>query len=190
MSTFKFKKAMENIEEPELLDKAWYEVELVEDPKLLPNNEAKKLLGDSPEFEEVERANADDPKYGMNAVLTLRVISDLPEESGRRLKLYIPYPMEADEKRYDGRGMIVYDAKQERFSKLSQAIHGESSGDEVEIGQGQRFQVFVDQQINPQTKTPGNTIDLFAGFKPGSRGDAAEISDGNLDHLLKKGKKK
>lgn len=190
MTTFKFKKAMENIEEPELLDEGWYKVRITEDPKLLPNNKAKELLGDEATFEQVEMANADDQTIGMNMVCKVEVVSAFPDENGRKLTIYIPYPMDADDKRYDNRGMIVADAKQERIAKLATAIHGEVLGDELDINQGNEFQAFVDQGLNKKTKLPSNSIDLFAGFKPVSQEDSFLSSGSELDIPLKKKKGK
>jgi len=83
MAEFEFLKDMGDIEEPILLSEDWYTVKVVDQPKVEKNAAAR----DGKSYED---------GAGMNLEIPVRVISDIPEESGRSFRLYIPFPVEED----------------------------------------------------------------------------------------------
>ena len=153
MTTLKFKKSIDDIEEPALLPEDWYIFRVTEPPEVKDNNSKKK------------GASYEDGA-GQNLVLKLRSVSDIAECSGRAFTLYLPYPSEEDMENYDGRGMLKYDAKMERIVDFANKATGCSAdGDEITILPNALIGIYVTQGLDQHENKPTNNLDWFQGFR-------------------------
>ena len=153
MAEFEFLKDMDDIEEPVLLSEDWYTVRVVDQPELKKNAAAR----DGKAYED---------GAGMNLEIPVRVVSEIPEENGRRFRLYIPYPVEEDLQHYDARGQLKYDAKLERLKNFCESFtkcHIE--GNKISIAVGAEGKIYITQSMDQQGTQMTNSFDLFSGFK-------------------------
>jgi len=168
MATFGFHKDVDDIEEGVPMDEDWYEAEVADEPKLMPNNAIKEVLGsdvtaDDDRIDDLLRTNE---KAGINLVIPLKIVSDLPEFDGRTQRLFLQYPSEYDEDRYDGIGQKKYDSKMANIALFASKFGGSVDGDSVTILPGNKGMVYVtlgESRQNPGQKI--NSVDPFAGFK-------------------------
>lgn len=165
MPTFKFRKNVDEVEEPELMPVDWYPVELYEDPTLEANATLRDAVDDLKDTKAVDAALKADEKAGFNMILRLAVESEDPRFDGRKLRLWLPYPSEYDLERYDSRGMLVYDAKMERIIKFAEKFGSGPEGDEVDIYAGMKGRVYIEQRRSQNREGLENAISMFAGFK-------------------------
>jgi len=164
MATFGFKKSVDDIEEPELLSEDWYAFEIAKEPEILMNRALAAEVGEGASDDEIDQALRENDKCGYNLVVSLMCISDDPLANGRRFKLYIPYPSDYDEDRYDGIGQKVYDAKLQRIAEFAEAFQGDVDGGEITMLPGGKGQAYVIVQEGQRGQM--NSVDLFSGFKP------------------------
>ena len=73
MGVFMYNKQIENIEEPALVPKDWYEAEIVEEPELRMNNELSKLVEDDASPEAIEEILEENERAGFNLVVKIRI---------------------------------------------------------------------------------------------------------------------
>lgn len=152
MAELEFGKSVDDIEAPTLLGEGWKLMELMDEPKVEPNQAFK------------EDPNGE--KAGHNWLVHLATVSEEPEFSGRRFTLWLGIPKPGDEKKYTQNGQKIYDAKMSRIVQFVEAFGGTISGSRVSLGKGARGQCYVLQAINKQTGEVENSIDQFnQGFK-------------------------
>ena len=177
MTTFKFKKKMEDIEEPALLDVGWYPVTVSKEPTVRPNEKLREAVpGENPSEKDLQAACKKDPRAGFTFFADVIVLSSEDEIAGRRLTIMMPFPSDADQERRDRDGMLVYDAKMQRIAELSKACGNEAEGDEFPVNMGQEVQVYVKKRRKRNREELENVIDIFAGFK--AIGDEVEGLEG------------
>lgn len=176
-ATFRFKQSVDDIEDPVLMPVDWYEFEIVEVPSIQPNatlRDAMKEAGSElnpripPSDEQLKLMDsfiATDEKCGRNLVIRLRSEADDPEYSGRKFTLWLQWPHEADEDRWNDRGQKLYDAKQSRVVEFTEAFGGSVDGEEISLSKGLKGSLYVTQQRAQNSEELVNTIDVFAGFK-------------------------
>ena len=153
MTTFSFKKPIEEIEEAVLLPEDWYTFKIGERGMTIQPNAAKKE-GQS------EEEGAGDTFAGF-----LFVTDNVPEYNGRQLPLWLSWPSEADEEKWTRDGMKVYDAKMKRIVEFIQAFRGDVDGSDVSIDSGATGQAYVIQKMNRAGTDLENSIDIYSGFK-------------------------
>ena len=172
MATFKFKKPISKIEQPELLPKDWYSFRISTKPEVQENSK----------------------KTGENLFQRLRVV--MPDDEmfdGRELPLWLAMPTDADEENYDSKGKKIADAKMERIVQFVEASGGTAEEDEFDLSQGAMVGCYVIQALDQAGHDMENKIDIFAGFKSiedlepdedaeGSDEDYKDVADG--DSLL------
>ena len=152
MTTLRFAKPIDGIEEPTLLPEDWYVLQVVKPPKVEDNDKKKKGL-------------SYDQGAGQNLVISLRTISDIPEYSGRAFTLWLPYPSEEDLTNYDGGGMLKYDRKMERIAEFADKATGCSAeGEEVTILPNAMIGIYITQGLDQQGQKLINNLDWFQGF--------------------------
>ena len=166
MATFGFKKAADDIEEPVLLPEDWYEAEIKDEPQVVPNNTLKELAGEGASEEIIDKVLRENPKAGYNLKVNLNIVSDDEMFNGRFFSVYLPFPNDYDEDRYDGIGQKVYDAKLQRIIQFAEAFGGDVDGENVTILPGLDGKVYIVQQMAPGRDSLSNSVDLFSGFKP------------------------
>jgi hypothetical protein len=152
MSELEFGKSVDEIEAPQLLPEGWYEMEVTQEPEVLPN--------------EAMKANPADEKVGHNWVVRMKTASEEPMYDGRRFTIWLGVPAVKDEVKWTSNGQKVSDAKMQRIVGFVEAFGGTVGGKAVALRQGARGQAYVLQQINKQTSVIENTVDIFnQGFK-------------------------
>lgn len=162
MTTLKFHKAVDDIEQPKLLPEDWYIVQVVNPPTIEDNDKAKKKLS----YEE---------GAGKNLIIQTRTVSNIAEYNGRAFKIYLPCPVEQDLNAFDGRGMNKYDAKMERIAEFAEKATGCSIyGNEVTILPNARIGVYITQALDQQGKELVNNLNWFSGFKTPDEVDSEE----------------
>jgi hypothetical protein len=152
MTTLSFSKSVDDIEEPELIPEDWYVFRVSEPPSVEENKamKAKKSYADG---------------AGKNLVISLRLISDIQEYSGRTFKLYLPYPVEEDLNQYDGRGMLKYDAKLARIAEFAEKATGcNVEGSEITILPNAQVGLYLTQGLDQAGVNLTNSLDWFQGF--------------------------
>jgi len=170
MGTFKVGKSIDDIEEAVLMPVDWYEFEISDDPVLKPNNALKKMVSEDATDEEIGQAIEENEKAGFNLTVSLRSESPEVQFDGRKLTAWLPYPSAADEERYDGRGMKIFDSKFERLvdfvTKFGGSVdEGEKGETEITLVKGMKGCCYVTQGKIPDREELGNSVDIFAGFK-------------------------
>lgn len=181
MTTFSFQKPIEDIEDAVLLDTGWYPARVAKEPRTSPNEKLRDAVGDDASPKEMEKACEADEKRGFTSFIDLVVMSPDPEMNGRQLTIMLPFPSNADMKRRDRDGKVVYDAKMERFGEIYSAATGEEAeGNEITINVGMELQVYVKQQNKRGGKTLENRVDIFAGFR-GIGEEEADFPDEEMD---------
>jgi len=159
MPTFSFAKPIEDVEEPVLLEEGWYRAAIKTTPTIEPNK-AKK-------------ANPEDEKAGDNLVIAIGLTEG--EASGRRFKLFLPWPSLEDEDKYDGIGMKVSDAKMQRIADFTTKFGGVSDGTDIMLEENMEGYVYVTKGLDQQGQRIINNVDPFAGFQ--SVEDIENITD-------------
>ena len=149
MPTFSFAKPIEDVEEPVLLEEGWYRAAIKTTPTIEPNK-AKK-------------ANPEDEKAGDNLVIAIGLTEG--EASGRRFKLFLPWPSLEDEDKYDGIGMKVSDAKMQRIADFTTKFGGVSDGTDIMLEENMEGYVYVTKGLDQQGQRIINNVDPFAGFQ-------------------------
>lgn len=140
MATFSVPKDFDKIQEPELLPEGYYTMEISKDPQL----EKNKAWRDAGENLEVDQARAVDPAAGHNLRLTLKVVSDVPEHSGRVFFKRLGMPTPADGERAHGlTGQLMDDWKMDQILHWAQAFGSTIEGNEFTFSKGQKAQVYV-----------------------------------------------
>jgi len=150
MTTMKFNKSVEEIEQPISLAPDYYLCRITKAPEIKPNK-AKKA----------EKPYADGG--GDNLEVSLVVIHDNPEINGRRFTLYFQMPQEEDLSAYDGRGMLLYDKKMELIANFARVAKGCAVLDEeVTILPNATVGVYIDRAIDFRDgETIINNINIF-----------------------------
>lgn len=176
-TTFRFTKPVDEIEEAVLLPEDWYEMEIIEEPSIEPNSTLREALKKNgleynpkiPPTEAMQEAMLrliqEDEKCGLNLRLILKTESPDDEYNGRRLMLWLPWPSEPDDERYDMRGQKVADAKMSRIVEFVQAFGGTTDGEDITLSKGLKGCCYVTQQKARDSEEILNSIDMFAGFK-------------------------
>lgn len=149
MPTFSFQKPIEDVEEPVVLEEDWYKSRIVKAPTIEPNKKKQ---------EDPSQEGAGD-----NLIVSLAIVGG--EGTGRRFKLYLPWPSLADEDVYDGIGMKVSDAKMERIADFTVKFGGISDGTDIMLEEGMEGFVYVTRGLDQAGQRMINSVDPFAGFK-------------------------
>jgi len=165
MVTFSFNKKVDEIENPELMPEDWYDFEIFDEPKVLPNKTLKEMISEEASEEEINSALEDDEKAGFNLVITLESESAEDKFCGRKMKLWLPYPSPIDETRYDGQGNKVYDRKMGRLVEFTEAFQGEVRESDIYLSPRMKGCCYVIQQKSLNSEEIVNSIDWFSGFK-------------------------
>jgi len=155
MTTLKFGKAVDEIEEPEALQEGWYKAQVTTEPQILPNKK--------------KQAGADYAAGGGdNLVIKLRLIDPGNSGNGRVFTVWLPYPSKEDEAEYDGIGMLKYDAKMQKIAGFAEVATGCSiDGDEITILANATIGVYVSIGLDQQGDRMINSIEHFnQGFIP------------------------
>ncbi|MFA5036960.1 MAG: hypothetical protein WC479_07275 [Candidatus Izemoplasmatales bacterium] len=147
-ASLSFDSEVDEIEAAVLLPEDWYITQLLTAPK-----------------EEINKK-----KTGKNWVFDVRTLNDDPVYSGRRFRVWLPLPMEADKKLYDSQGNNIYDAKKQSLASFCKAFEGQAVGKEVSVSRGSIGQIYIIQGINPSTHKLSNNANAFMGFKPAPAG--------------------
>jgi hypothetical protein len=122
---FRFPKSVNDIQQGVVLSEGPYRMRLVKEPSIEQNRKMKNGL--SPE----EGA-------GTNLVLQLRIVSDDPNENGRKFTKYLPMPRPGiDENEFDPfTGQSLMDRKMEAIVHWVLAFDGEIQDDEFDLRAG------------------------------------------------------
>jgi len=161
MPTFTFQKPIEDVEEPVVMEEDWYRTRIAKAPTIEPNKKKQ-----------------DDPNQegaGDNLVVSLAVVGEAG--TGRRFKLYLPWPSLADEDLYDGIGMKVSDAKMERIADFTVKFGGISDGTDIMLEEGMEGFVYITRGLDQSGQRMVNSVDPFAGFKSLEDIDVSHESD-------------
>lgn len=149
MPTFSFAKPIEDVEEPILLEEGWYRATIKIPPTIEPNK--------------AKQADPNSEKAGDNLVIPIGLTEG--EASGRRFKLFLPWPSLEDEDSYDGIGMKVSDAKMERIAEFTVKFGGVSDGTDIMLEENMEGYVYVTRGLDQQGQRIINSVDPFAGFQ-------------------------
>lgn len=166
MATFGFRKTRDDIEEGTPMPEDWYSFEIAKEVEVKPNNALKQATNGSEDEAELDAAMKMDEKCGLNMVIPLVCIDENEEYKGRRLTLYLQYPSEYDEDRYDGVGQKKYDSKLQTIMDFTEAFGGDIDGEQVTLMKGMKGQCYVTIGLNPKSGKQTNQVDQFSGFKP------------------------
>lgn len=183
MPTFKFKKKVEDIEEPKLLDTDWYLHRVSKEVRIMPNEALRNIVGDKASEKAMQKACIEDKneKAGFTMFVNCEIVSPDPDFNGRESTIMLPYPSDADLERRDRKGMIKYDAKMELIASLIEAAGGSVDGEEAEgLQVGATFQAYVKQQRQRNKEALENRVDIFAGFK-GADESVEELGEEGFD---------
>ena len=161
MPTFSFAKPIEDVEEPVLLEEGWYRAAIKTTPTIEPNKAKKE--------------NPENEKAGDNLVIAIGLSEG--EATGRRFKLFLPWPSLEDEDKYDGIGMKVSDAKMERIADFTTKFGGVSDGTDIMLEENMEGYVYVTKGLDQQGQRIINSVDPFAGFQSVEDIEATERSD-------------
>lgn len=157
VGTLDFGKDIEEIEKPVLMPADWYVARIADKPQVKDNAAlAAQKKGEDTKGKEP----------GQNWVVPLRTISAEPELSGRMFTAYLPLPSSEDQKKFDGRGQRVYDAKMERIVNFVLKFGGTAKGASVFLPKGSIGGVRIDQALdNRGSGEIVNNLNIFAGVK-------------------------
>jgi len=153
MTTFSFKKPIEDIEEPTLLPEDWYAFRIEGKGMSVQDNQAKK------------DGKSEEEGAGSTFAGFLSVTNDVPENNGRQLPLWLSWPSDEDENRRTRDGMKVYDAKMKRIVEFVEAFRGDVDGADVSVDSGAIGSAYVIQKMNRAGTDLENAIDIYSGFK-------------------------
>jgi hypothetical protein len=174
MATFQVGIGKDDIQQGQLMPEDWYTMEIVREPYEDKNN-AWKEAGAALPIEEAGRIN---PKAGKNIVINLRVVSDVPEFSGRPFTKWLSLPSPLDEGQYMNNGQPKPDWKAEIIYKWADAFGGAIEGASASLTKGQKALVYVVQGKDRDGETDVNEISmnvnprsLTAGSGPLGGGD-------------------
>lgn len=152
MPTFSFPKPIEDVEEPILLDEDWYNCRIYKKPEI----KANKAMREDPQSE-----NA-----GKNLEIAVKLTGNAAEGSeGRMFILYVPWPSEKDEGKYDIRGMKLVDAKMQRIAEITEGFGGVIDGTDFILEENMEGFIFVNRQVSIETGELINGVHLFSGVK-------------------------
>ena len=149
MPTFSFAKPIDDIEDAVVLEEDWRRARIAKAPTIEPNKK--------------KQSDPDQEGAGDNLVVSLALAGG--EGTGRRFKLYLPWPSAADEDLYDGIGMKVSDAKMERIADFTVKFGGISDGTDIMLEEGMEGFVYVTRGLDQSGQRMVNSVDPFAGFK-------------------------
>ncbi len=172
MATFELGKRKEDLQAPILIPEDWYTVELSREPYESKNRKWKDGGEDLP-AEEIVGA-------GKNIVVNMRVVSDIPEASGRQLTKWLALPNPSDSGRFTNDGQPIEDWKLDSIYKWVAAFQGEEEGSNVSLAQGAKAQVYVVQAIGMDGETMENSISMNVDPRPVG-GSALGGDEGGLD---------
>lgn len=161
MTTIRFDKSVDDIEQPKAAPEDWYFFEITEMPEVLPN--AKKQSG-------MTYAEGG----GDNLVIKVRLVTDQAEFNGRPFRVFLPFPQEEDKEAYTPIGKLKYDEKMERIAAFAEACStGTVDGNEITILPGGKVKMYLLRQLDREGKNFTNNIDVFgSGFKRVDEGSA------------------
>ncbi len=178
MGTFEFEKPVEDIEEAKLLDVDWYEMKVLRDPHLNPNEKMRELVPqENAPQKAYDRAAAQEDKARFTCFIDVEVVSEDLDFAGRELTIMLPYPHKEDLNLRDRDGMVLYDSKMQRITTLCEKAGGEVEGSEASLAPGMTFKAYVKQQTKRDGGGLENRIDIFAGFR------SLEEDDLDMDSL-------
>lgn len=164
-TTFSFPKPIEDVEDVVLLPRDWYDVEVADDPKILPNKTLKGQISENASEKEIYTTLKEDPKAGYNLVVKLITEHPDPRYSGRDFSIFLGFPSGADDDRWS-RGQKVSDRKMQNIARLVAACGGTVKGKDLMFSKGMKCCVYIDQVMNQAGTQLDNSIDIFnAGYK-------------------------
>lgn len=179
MATFNVGIGKEDIQEGVLLPEDWYTVQITREP-YEDKNAAWKEAGDKLSIEEAGRINQ---KAGKNIVINLKVISDVPEFSGRNFTKWLSLPSVLDEGLYMNDGQPKADWKASKIFKWVEAFGGAAEGAEASLATGAKGLVYVVQGKDRDGETDVNEISMNVdprSLTGGAFSGGADPFDGGL----------
>ena len=154
MTIISLPKNMEDIVEPEALSEDYYKMRIVEEP-VIEANKKKKVGGDSA------------PGAGDNLILSLRVISDDPEQQGRTFKKWMGLVTPADKDNYTSLGQSMEDFKISMLGKVQTGFSGvPAEGNEIDLQAGMEAWVYVTRGLDDAGQRFVNDLDFMQDIKP------------------------
>jgi hypothetical protein len=161
---------MSEVSDPILLPKDWYNVEISEDPEILPNKVLKEILDEKGiPFDEVteeilSQLTSENEKAGCNLVVKMKTEHPDPRLSGFSLTMWLSFPTPADNNKFY-RGQSQADSKQQRINTFVKMFGGTVNSDGTfEVYHGMKGKIHVVLGDNPESGEPNNSVDTFAGF--------------------------
>lgn len=154
MTIIRLPKNIEDIQEPEVLPEDYYKLRLIEEPEVAPNK--KKQEGG-------ETA----PGAGNNLIMSMRVVSDNPEQNGRPFKKWIGLPTTADKTDVMKSGMTREDSKLKMLGRIQAGFTGVApEGDEINLQAGMEAWCYITQGLNQAGTGFENDLDFMQDIKP------------------------
>ncbi len=145
--TFNVGKSVDDVHDPELMPEDWYPMEIAVEP-IQELNSKQKVGG--PEADGA----------GENIVLRLRVVSDIPEYSGRQLTKWLSLPNPSDEGKFTQQGQSFEDWKISIIAAWALAFGGKAEGEDVDFDVGGQAMVLIIQGMAQDGTTIENKIDF------------------------------
>ena len=175
-ATFEVGIGKDDIQEPTLLPEDWYGFEITRDPYEAKNSawtEAGEKLS-------LDEAFAINEKASMNIVINGRLLSDVPEFSGRTFTKWLSLPNKFDNDRWMNNGQPRTDWKADQIYKWLEALQGESEGTKVNFVLGQKCMVYIEQGPDQSGENIVNQISMNSAPKPLSEAPLG-IGSGGLE---------
>jgi len=166
-ATFDVGMKKEDVTEAVLLPEDWYLVELTKDVYQVKNKKWRDG-GENLGADEIDGA-------GYTLVLQLRVVSDVPEESGRQFTKWLSLPNPSDDGAFMNDGQPKADWKADQVFNWYKAMGGEIEGSEVSVAPGAKVNVYVIQEIGMDGESLVNSISM--NVQPKSVGGSGEEGD-------------
>ena len=169
MTTLTMKKSVDEIEQPEPIQEDWYMAIVTKAPEIKPNKKKQNGLS----YEE---------GAGDNLIIPLRIVSD-DDADGRSFTLYLPYPEDKDDEKFNPIGMKIYDAKMERIVAFAEAATGcVVDENEITILPNAQVGVYVQVEMDQQGENLINSIEWFKhSFLPPDQVEMSETEDDEDD---------
>lgn len=152
MATFDVGMREEDVTEAILLPEDWYEMELIKDVYQAKNKKWRDG-GENLDSSEIDGA-------GFTLVLQLRVVSDIPEHSGRGFTKWLSLPNPSDDDEYMNDGQAKADWKADAVFNWYKALGGTIEGSEVSVAPGAKCSVYVIQEIGMDGESLVNAISM------------------------------
>lgn len=180
MATFNVGIGKDDVQGAILLPEDFYTMEISKDPAEAKN----KAWTDAGETLSLEEAHAVDEKAGKNIVLQLKIVSEIPEESGRTFTKWLSLPNKYDEGQYMNNGQPKADWKAEAIHKWADAFGSGSDGAEVTFNKGSKALVYLvvgkDRNSGEEINEISMNVDPRRIGDPGGHAPSTDVFDETL----------